>query len=130
MEENPAVENESETESNADAAYDLTLIAQHLLNKYGPLIGPDSLWQILNFNSRHALETSIYRGRTRIPVITQPGRSGKYILATDLANYLVNMPRPLLAGHRTEVGKDITNSSPEMAGVKGSKEKTTVTFKA
>lgn len=130
MEENPAVKNEYVAEFKADAACALTLIAQHLLNKYGPLIGPDSLWQILNFNSRHALETSIYRGRTQIPVITQPGRSGKYILATDLANYLVSMPRPPLTEHRAEMGKDITNSSQAIAGEKRSKEKTTVTFKA
>lgn len=130
MEEKSAVKNENVAEEKADAACALTLIAQHLLNKYGPLIGPDSLWQILNFNSRHALETSIYRGRTRIPVITQPGRSGKYILATDLANYLVSMPRNSLMEHQAEMRKNITNSSVAITGEKRSKEKTILTFKA
>ena len=66
-------------------------ISTHLLQTYGPVIGPDDLWQILSFKSKQAFDRSVQRKVTRLPFFRPVGRDGLFVLAPVLAEHLVQM---------------------------------------
>lgn len=62
-----------------------------LLEKYGPLISSERLWQILEFRSKDAFERSFQRGRLDLPLFRPPGREGLFVLTPHLATHLVKV---------------------------------------
>ena len=66
-------------------------ISAHLLQKYGPVLGPEALWQVLGFKTRQAFDRSVLRRVTKLPLFRPVGREGVYVLAPALAAHIVNM---------------------------------------
>ena len=66
-------------------------ICTHLLEKYGPVLGSEALWQVLSFKSRQAFDRSVQRRLTKLPLFRPEGREGVYVLAPALAAHLVEM---------------------------------------
>jgi hypothetical protein len=66
-------------------------ISTHLLQTYGPVIGPEDLWQILSFKSKQAFDRSVQRKVTQLPFFRPAGRDGLFVLAPVLAEHLVQM---------------------------------------
>jgi hypothetical protein len=71
-------------------------ITLHLLETYGPVIGGDKLWEILNYKSRQAFDRSVQRKRTALPLFRPEGRDGVFVLAPDLAEHLVTLSQASL----------------------------------
>jgi hypothetical protein len=71
-------------------------ITMHLLETHGPVIGADKLWQILNYKSKPAFDRSIQRKGTSLPLFRPVGRDGVFVLAPDLAQYLVMLSQTSL----------------------------------
>lgn len=69
----------------------LERLTTHLLDRHGPVIGADHLWEIMSFKSRQAFDRSVQRKRTVLPFFRQEGRDGLFVLAPVLAEHLVNL---------------------------------------
>jgi len=69
---------------------DETFIAQHLIARYGLLLGRQALTEVLQFPSADAFDRHVQRGHLEELVTTRlPGRRGVYALAIEVARYLV-----------------------------------------
>lgn len=69
---------------------DETFIAQHLIERYGLLLGRQALTEVLQFPSADAFDRHVQRGHLEELVTTRlPGRRGVYALAIEVARYLV-----------------------------------------
>jgi hypothetical protein len=69
------------------------VIARHLMDKYGLLLGRQALAEVLKFPTADAFDRYFQRGHLELPVLRFPGRRGVYVLATDVAHYLVKSSR-------------------------------------
>jgi hypothetical protein len=65
-------------------------IEAFLMNRYGPVLDIPALTEVLRFNTSSALEKSIDRGHIALKRLSTPHRRGTFVLATDVANYLVS----------------------------------------
>lgn len=65
-------------------------IAEHLMQRYGPLLDAKALAETLKFPTVDALERSLERGHLRIATSEMPHRRGKFALAHQVAQYLVD----------------------------------------
>ncbi|KQW45845.1 hypothetical protein ASD88_13260 [Pelomonas sp. Root662] len=81
--------------SSADVpnSADDAVIAQFLLEKYGSLLGRQALAEVLRFPTPEAFDRHLQRGHLDLPVVKFQGRRGVYVLATDVARYLVRSSR-------------------------------------
>jgi hypothetical protein len=75
------------------AGADDGVITQHLMAKYGPMLGRLALAEVLQFPSAEAFDRHCQRGHLEMPVMKFPGRRGVFVLATDVARYLVRSSR-------------------------------------
>lgn len=64
-------------------------ITEHLMQRYGPLLDAKALAETLKFPTVDALERSLERGHLRIATSEMPHRRGKFALAHQVAQYLV-----------------------------------------
>jgi hypothetical protein len=64
-------------------------ITEHLMQRYGPLLDAKALAETLKFATVDALERSLERGHLRIATSDMPHRRGKFALAHQVAQYLV-----------------------------------------
>lgn len=75
-------------------------IEAFLMSRYGPVLDSPALAEVLRFKTVSALEKSMERGHLPIRCMDTPHRRGTYVLATDVATYLVsartgsNEPQP------------------------------------
>ena len=81
-------------------------ICAHLLDKYGPVLGSEALWQVLSFKSRQAFDRSVQRRLTKLPLFRPEGREGVYVLAPALAAHLVEI------AERNQLKKEVELPSP------------------
>lgn len=89
-------------------------ISAHLLETYGPMIGPDDIWQILSFKSKQAFERSVQRKVTRLPFFRPAGRDGLFLLAPVLAEHLVAMAEVSMLTNDEE--SETEHPSPSFTG--------------
>ncbi len=68
-----------------------TELSKHLLERHGPVIGADKIWQILEFKTKDSFERSYQRGRVDLPLFKIPGRDGLFVLAPALARQIVRL---------------------------------------
>jgi hypothetical protein len=66
-------------------------LAKHLLDRHGPVIGSDKIWQILEFRTKDSFDRSFHRGRVDLPLFKMPGRDGLFVLAPALARQIVKL---------------------------------------
>lgn len=66
-------------------------LTKHLLERHGPVISADKIWQILEFKTKDSFERSFHRGRVDLPLFRIPGRDGLYVLAPALAQRIVKL---------------------------------------
>ena len=71
-------------------------ICVHLLQAYGHVIGAEKLWSILSYKSRQAFDRSVQRNKTALPLFRPQGRDGVFVLAPELAEYLVTVAQTSL----------------------------------
>ncbi|WP_457325446.1 hypothetical protein [Roseateles sp. P5_E11] len=81
------------TSTDEPTGADDSVIVQHLMAKYGPVLGRLALTEVLQFPSAEAFDRHCQRGRLEMPVMKFQGRRGVYVLATDVARYLVKSSR-------------------------------------
>jgi hypothetical protein len=81
----------TEKAATSKRAKTLARLTSHLLDRHGPLISSDQLWEILKFKSRAALDRSIQRKITVLPLFRPRGREGFFVLAPALAEHLVDL---------------------------------------
>lgn len=65
-------------------------IESELIEKYGHLLNMEALRKTLAFSTVGALQQSINRGSLNIPIFSIENRKGKFALAKDVAEWLVN----------------------------------------
>jgi hypothetical protein len=65
------------------------LLAQQLMQRYGPIIGNEDLCQALGYPSREAFRQALARSDVPVPVFDIEKRRGKYALIGDVAKWLV-----------------------------------------
>ena len=68
-------------------------IANHLLDKYGPVVSRADLVRVLGFASPAALERACQRGQLNLPFLKPPNRRGVCADAWDVAKYLAEILR-------------------------------------
>ena len=61
---------------------------EHLINKYGPLLGGDELARVLGYKTKSAFYRSIRTKTLGIAVFNIAGRKGKFALTENVANWL------------------------------------------
>lgn len=66
------------------------------------LVGGDELWRSLGFKSAESFRQSARRGRVGIPLVSIPGRRGKFAFRGDLDQWL--------SGIRAEASKQASPS--------------------
>lgn len=66
-------------------------IEQQLFDRYGPLIGDDTLRIALGYKSMDAFRQAMARGTLTVPVFSIPNRRGKYALVKDVAAWLATL---------------------------------------
>lgn len=81
------------TSADVPNGVDDDVIAQYLMTKYGPVLGRLALAEVLQFPSAEAFDRHCQRGHLEVPIMKFPGRRGVYVLATDVARYLVRSSR-------------------------------------
>jgi hypothetical protein len=89
-------------------------IEAFLMSRYGPVLDSPALAEVLRFKTVSALEKSLERGHLPIRCMDTPHRRGTYVLAVDVATYLVsastgsNEPRPdqLASSAGAQAGKE------------------------
>lgn len=64
-----------------------------LLNRYGALLDPVSLTEILGYPSVPACRQALYRGTLPLPATTLPGRRSLVIPVRAVAEYLAEIER-------------------------------------
>ncbi|NVJ65341.1 MAG: hypothetical protein HWE16_02545 [Gammaproteobacteria bacterium] len=60
-----------------------------LIEKYGILIGGENLWKVLGFQSAGSFQRAATRKLIPLKIFPIDNRKGKFALAHDVANYLV-----------------------------------------
>ena len=65
------------------------VLVEHLLQRYGAVLDAPAIAQVLQFNSITALRKSIQRKQMDIPMMNLPNRRGPFVLAPDMARYLM-----------------------------------------
>jgi hypothetical protein len=65
-------------------------IEAFLMSRYGPVLDSPALAEVLRFKTFSALEKSLERGHLPIRCMDTPHRRGTYVLAADVAAYLVS----------------------------------------
>ncbi len=85
------------TNTDSDTALDLVMredeLKTFLLAQYGPLLTRDDLVKVLGFPSGAAFDRYWQRGRLELNLARPPKRRGVFALASDVARYLVRLPR-------------------------------------
>lgn len=89
-------------------------IEAFLMSRYGPVLDSSALAEVLRFKTVSALEKSLERGHLPIRCLDTPHRRGTYVLAADVATYLVsastgsNEPQPdqLASSGGDQAGKE------------------------
>lgn len=77
------------------AGKDEAVIAEHLIARYGLLLGRQALTEVLQFPSADAFDRHVQRGHLEELVTARfPGRRGVYALATEVARYLIKHSGP------------------------------------
>ena len=66
-------------------------LTTHLLDRHGPVIGSDKIWQILEYKTKDSFERAFHRGRVDLPLFRIPGKDGLYVLAPALARQIVKL---------------------------------------
>lgn len=84
------MEKESRQEAKQLAKMEAEL-SKHLLDRHGPVIGADKIWQILEFKTKDSFDRSFQRGRVDLPLFKIPGRDGLFVLAPALAQQIVKL---------------------------------------
>lgn len=84
------IENESRQQARQLFKMEAEL-SRHLLERHGPVIGADKIWQILEFKTKDSFERSFQRGRVDLPLFKIPGRDGLFVLAPALARQIVKL---------------------------------------
>lgn len=68
-------------------------IAQHLLEKYGPVVYRDDLIKLLGFANQAAFDRACQRGHLKLLLMKPPNRRGACADAWDVARHLAEIPR-------------------------------------
>lgn len=63
-------------------------VLEHLLKKYGPVLGHEDLRQLLRFPSAEAFERYVARGNLGFELLQLPRRRGRFALASEVARFL------------------------------------------
>lgn len=62
---------------------------ESLVRRWGYVVGPAGLRQVLGYANQGALRRAIAAGRVPVPVFTLKGRRGHFAAAHELADWLV-----------------------------------------
>ena len=65
-------------------------LESRLNEKYGPVLNNDALVEVLGYPTASSLRQAVLSGKLSLPVFTPENRRGKFALAIDVANWLVN----------------------------------------
>lgn len=68
---------------------DDAVITKYLMDRYGVLLGRKALAEVLQFPTADAFDRHVQRKHFELPVLRFSGRRGVFVLATDVARYLV-----------------------------------------
>lgn len=79
----------------------LETLTSFLVDRYGLLLGRESLKEALGFPSLYALDQYVRRGHLDLKLLQMPNRRGKFALAPEVAAYLLKISD---AGARAGVG--------------------------
>lgn len=69
----------------------LDTLTAFLVDRYGLLLGRESLKEALGFPSLYALDQYVRRGHLDLKLLQMPNRRGKFALATEVAAYLLRI---------------------------------------
>ncbi len=69
--------------------------AQHLLEKFGPVVYREDLVNILGFASQAAFDRAYQRGHLKLVLMKPPNRHGVGADAWEVARHLAEIPREL-----------------------------------
>lgn len=59
-----------------------------IMKQYGICVGGEDLRQLLGFKNARAFAQSVRRGHLRLNFLQLPGRRGRFVLATEIAQWL------------------------------------------
>lgn len=65
-------------------------IFESIVCKWGYVVGPAGLRQVLGYTNQGALRRAIAAGRVQVPVFTLRGRKGHFAAAHELARWVVS----------------------------------------
>lgn len=68
-------------------------LERELMRQHGAVIGGDALRRHLGFASVATMQKAFRRGQLDVPAFEMPPRRGHFVLASDLAEWLVNLRR-------------------------------------
>jgi hypothetical protein len=68
----------------------VTRLESRLNEKYGPVLNSDALVEVLGYPSLSSLRQAVLSRKLSLLVFTPENRRGKFALAIDVANWLVN----------------------------------------
>lgn len=88
-----------------DSSSPLAALTLELSQRYGEVIGGNTLKRALGFSTMAAFKQSINRGTLTLPTFYIEGRRGRYALASDVAEWLMEC--------RANAGKPCNLDIPE-----------------
>jgi len=84
-------------------------VTRLLIRDYGMCIGGENLRRLLGFKSARAFGHAVRRGHLSLNFFKFPGRRGRYVLATDVAEWISKLAQPASA----QTGKEAQKSGDE-----------------
>ena len=61
-----------------------------LMDRHGPIIGGEDLWQVLGYKTAAAFRLALKLGDISLPIFNIEKRRGKFALSIDIANWIVD----------------------------------------